>query len=232
MATSIPAVSSALLSAGYPQPSTQWLTSLVSSRVVPPLPALIATAKIKLSKLDLLTPHLFDPAAQGSLPPNITNPATKERIIKGPLVLQVLEVYDIGRSKWEQIEAIEAIERGEKTKGREIIRDIPNPDNDEGGDAAFGEAMRGKSSGPHKLLLQDWKGQHIYGMEVSPVPKVGITMSIGTKVVVRDLVLARGVAMLDAKNTTVIGGEMKELNEKWIKERKQKLRDGMPKKGG
>ena len=62
--------------------------------------------------------------------------------------------------------------------------------------------------------------------------KVGIIMAIGCKVVVRNLAVARGVAMLDANNTTVLGGEIKELNEKWIKERKQMLQDAMPKKDG
>ena len=231
MASTLPAISDAIVQTGYPRPSQQWLISLVSARVVPPLPALIQTARIKLSKLDLLTPGLFDASALSYLPAQVTDPSKKEMIIQGPVVLQVLEVYDIGKSKWEQIEAIEAIERGEKTKGREIIRDIPEP-NDEGGDA-FGEAMRNqKSSGPHKLLLQDWKGQSLYGMEVSPVPKVGITMSIGCKIVVRNLVLARGVAMLDAGNTTVVGGEIRELNERWGRERKKMLKDGMPKKDG
>lgn len=230
MDNNIRAISDALLSTGYPKPSQQWLSTLVSARVVPPLPALIATARIKLSKLDLLTPGLFEASAQSSLPPNVTEPSAKERIVKGPCVLQVLEVWDIGKSGWEQIEAIEAIERGEKTKGREIIRDIPNPDDDDGD--AVGDAMRGQKKGPHKVLLQDWKGQHVYGLEVGAVPKVGIMLSIGTKVVVRNLVLARGVAMLDANNTTVIGGEIKELNEKWVKERKQKLQNAMPKKGG
>lgn len=231
MASNLPAISDALAQTGYPRPSQQWLTSLVSARVVPPLPALIQTARIKLSKLDLLTPGLFDAASSSSLPPNVTDLSKKEMLIKGPVVLQVLEVYDVGKSKWEQIEAIEAIERGEKTKGREIIRDIPDPDSNN--DDAFASSMQNqKSSGPHELLLQDWKGQSLYGMEVSPVPKVEITMSIGCKVVVKNLVCARGVAMLDAGNTQMLGGEIRELNERWGRERKKMLQDVMPKKEG
>lgn len=148
-------------------------------------------------------------------------------------MLQVLEVYDIGKSKWEQIETIEAVERGEKTKGREIIRDIPSEDGENGKDAFAASIRDGKGrNGPHKLLLQDYKDTQIYGMEVSKVPKVGNTMSIGCKIVVRNLVVARGVAMLDGGNTMVLGGEIKELNEKWVGERKKMLQDAMPKKDG
>lgn len=235
MAHNLPAVSDSLVQLGYPKPSQQWLQSLVSVRVVPPLPALIATAKIKLSKWDLLTPGLFsaDSPPPSYLPPNVAQPDKKELVIRGPIVLQVLEVYDIGKSKWEQIEAIESIERGEKTKGREIIRAIPSEDAENGEDAFAASVAQNKgNNGPHKLLLQDYKGTQMYGTEVSPVAKVGITMSIGTKVVVRNLAVARGVAMLDGNNTTVLGGEIKELNEKWAKERKKKLQDGMPKKDG
>lgn len=233
MANNIQAISDALVQTGYPTPNTQWLQSLIAARVVPPLPALVATAKVKLSKLDLLTPGLFDPSSpsQCSLPPNISDTETKERIIKGPLILQILEVYDIGKSKWEQIEAIEAMERGERTKGREIIRDIPNPD-DDNSDAFASPVQNQKSSGPHKLLMQDWKGQLMFGLDVGSVPKMGITMAIGCKVVVRNLVVARGIAMLDGNNTTVLGGEIKELNEKWVKERKKMLQDAMPRREG
>lgn len=235
MANNLPTISSALEQLGYPKPSQDWLQSLLTSRVVPPVPALIATAKIKLSRLDLLTPDLFssDSLPSSYLPPNIAQPGNKETILKGPVVLQVLEIYDIGKSKWEQIEAIEAIERGEKTKGREIIRDIPDPESENAEDAFAASIREGKGgNGPHKLLLQDYKGTQMYGMEVGPVAKHGIIMAIGCKVVVRNLAVARGVAMLDANNTTVLGGEIKELNEKWIKERKQMLQDAMPKKDG
>ena len=234
MAHNLPALSDSLVQLGYPKPSQQWLQSLVSARVLPPLPALIATAKIKLSKLDLLIPGLFsaDSPPSSYLPPNVAQPDKKEVVLKGPVVLQVLEVYDIGKSKWEQIEAIESIERGEKTKGREIIRDIPNPE-DEGGEDAFAASVaQSKNAGPHKLVLQDWKGTQMYGMEVEGVQKVGITMAIGSKIVVSNLSVCRGVAMLDGNNATVLGGEIKELNEKWVKERKKMLQDGMPKKDG
>ncbi len=158
------------------------------------------------------------------------DPSNKEMVIRGPALLQVLEVEDIGKSRWGHIEAIEAMERCEKTKGKEIIRDIPSEDgeNAEGGGGGGSVPQNNRKGGPHKLLLEDWKGRRIYGMELSEVPKIEVNMAIGCKIVVRNLVVARGMALLEPGNTEVLGGEVKELNETWKRDRKKILSDGIP----
>lgn len=225
-------ISKALIELGFPKPSNAYLSSLfTNNRVTPPLAAQIATAKLRISKLDLTTPGLFDQASTTSyLPPNITNPRVEETKIAGPVMLQVLGVEDTSRSRWEQIEAMEAAERGETTKGREIIRDIPQESNDDGTPstaAAQGGAGRPKARGMQKLMLEDWKGERIYGIEVGEVPKTDVGMMIGTKIVLKNATVARGMILLDPRCCTVVGGDVAELHEIWKRDRKKMLQDAI-----
>lgn len=85
------------------------------------------------------------------------------------------------------MEALEAQERGETTKGREVVRVLPV---EEGPDAAVAIAGGGggqSSAGPHKLLLQDAKGTKVYGLEVRGIQGVSVGMAIGAKLVLRIL---------------------------------------------
>jgi len=114
------------------------------------------------------------------------------------------------------VEALEAEERGETTKGREIIRVVP------GEEGAEPEVQQ--STGPHKLTLQDAQGTCVYGMELTNVNGIGLSMSIGTKLVLRDIVVARGLLLLEPKNVTVLGGKIEELHKKWKEGRKEVLK--------
>ena len=130
--------------------------------------------------------------------------------------MQVLSVEDMSKSRWEQIEAIEALERGEGTKGREIIRVAAT---DEGEDE---NVARG--GGPHKLALQDAKGTRIYGIELKGVEGVGLGMNMGCKMVLRNVVVARGVVLLEPGTTTVLGGKIEGLHKAWKDGRKAELK--------
>ena len=129
--------------------------------------------------------------------------------------MQVLSVEDMSKSRWEQIEAIEALERGEGTKGREIIR-VAAPEEGE-------ENVKG-DGGPHKLALQDAKGTRIYGIELKGVEGVGLGMSMGCKMVLRNVVVARGVVLLEPGTTTVLGGKIEGLHKAWKEGRKAELK--------
>ena len=130
--------------------------------------------------------------------------------------MQVLSVEDMSKSRWEQIEAIEALERGEGTKGREIIRVAAT---EEGED----ENVK-RDGGPHKLALQDAKGTRIYGIELKEVEGVGLGMSMGCKMVLRNVVVARGVVLLAPETTTVLGGKIEGLHKAWKEGRKAELK--------
>lgn len=138
--------------------------------------------------------------------------------MNGPIVAQVLGVEDMSRSRWEQVEAIEALERGEGTKGREIIR-IPPPEED-----AETNAKLNRGGGPHKLLLQDVKGTRAYGIELKGVEGVGLGMSIGCKLVLKNVVVARGILLLEPATTTMLGGKIEALHKTWKENRKAELK--------
>lgn len=123
---------------------------------------------------------------------------------------------------------MEAQERGETTKGREVVRVLPAED---GGDAAAAadvsstDGWQASSAGPHKLLLQDAKGTKVYGFEVKGVQGVGIGMAIGAKLVLRDVTVARGVVLLEPRCVDVLGGKVDAWDRKWREERKKLLKE-------
>jgi RecQ-mediated genome instability protein 1 len=121
---------------------------------------------------------------------------------------------------------LEAQERGETTKGREVVRVLPAED--EGEAAAAGRAAGGGgggSAGPHKLLLQDAKGTKVYGLELRSVQGVSVGMSIGAKLVLRDFEVARGVILLEPRCVEVLGGKVDAWERKWREERKKVLKE-------
>ena len=142
----------------------------------------------------------------------------KERRLSGPIAVQVLAIEDMSKSRWEQIESIEALERGEGTKGREIIRVAAAEDDDVAGAAVQ------TGGGPHKLLLQDAAGRRVYGIELRGLEGVGLGMSIGCKVVLKNVLVARGVVLLEPATITVLGGKIEELHKAWKEGRKAELK--------
>ena len=152
------------------------------------------------------------------MPSNIDSIDVKERRLSGPIVVQVLGVDDMSKSRWEQIEAIEALERGEGTKGREIIR-LPLTKEDDS--AATGVQ---KGGGPHKLLLQDAQGSRVYGIELKDVEGVGLGMNIGCKLVLKGSLIARGVLLLEPGTTSLLGGKIEVLHKAWKDNRKRDLK--------
>lgn len=67
------------------------------------------------------------------------------------VVVQVLDIEDVNRSKWEAVEELEALGRGEGTRGREVVR-LPLGGDDDGGEEGVGE-------GTQQLLLGGGQNQ-------------------------------------------------------------------------
>ena len=151
------------------------------------------------------------------------------------LVVQVLDVEDLGKSKWEQIEALESERKGETTKGREIIRVVPNEENQNPSTASTqalgtqaGGQRQGGKEGPYKLLMQDCKGTKVYGFELKRVEKIGYPpgMGIGCKLLLRrGTQVARGMVLLEPERTVVLGGRIEGLDKAWREGREQRLRE-------
>lgn len=217
---------SAFLASKHVPPTQAWMTAFVATnRLNTPILALQKTALFRLLATDITTSTVKFPAS--CFPSNITDPQVKERQVRGPLLVQVLDIEDIGRSRWSQVEAIEAQERGETTKGREVIRVVPDENGPD--DASQNEA---KSSGPHKLLLQDANGMHVYAMELTPIKGVGVQMPIGAKLILKDFVVARGVLLLEPSNVDMLGGKVDAWDKKWREDRKTLLQEKAGAPGG
>lgn len=198
-------------------PTQQWLTAFMNTqKTTTPLPALTQTASFRLLSSDVTTSLSADVA--NCLPLDIHNIGIRECQLQGPIVLQLLGIEDMSKSRWEQVEAIEALERGEGTKGREIIRVTNTEEHHDSG------AIINRGGGPHKLSLQDARGAGVYGIELKEIRGVGLGMSIGCKMVLKNAVVARGVILMEPANTTIMGGKVEAWHKAWRENRKVDLK--------
>ncbi|KAL2219427.1 hypothetical protein M432DRAFT_611367 [Thermoascus aurantiacus ATCC 26904] len=213
--------------------SSTWLSSLLSSSSTSvPLTALTQTALFRVLASDF-TGSLSTSNRASLLPPDVSDPAVKERRIAGPVPVQVLDIDDIGTSLWSQVEAIERVERGEAVRGRQIVRtvNVGDDDNNNTGDgngvnssntnnSRLGEASRG----PHRLVLQDAAGTRVVAIELRPVEGVAIgKLPIGAKMVLRNATVARGMVLLGPECVTLLGGKIEAMDRAWREGRKARL---------
>jgi RecQ-mediated genome instability protein 1 len=208
-----------------------WLSTFLHNtrQPLPPLTALMSTAHFRLLASDF-TSSLSTADSIYLLPADINNAETKERKLPGNVPVQLLDVEDIGRSKWSQIEAIERIERGEEVRGREVIRTVPTAiEGDEGSSTApaIGAGETGKSNGPHRFILQDAKGTKVVAFELQKIPRLEIGdegMAIGMKVLLKKGALVRrGVLILKPDDVTPLGGKIEAWDKRWREGRKGRL---------
>ena len=201
-------------------PTQAWMNGFIPTiRPSTPIAALQRTALFRILATDL-TSSIQAPSAANVFPASISNPEAQDLKLAGPIAVQVLDIEDIGHSRWSQVEDIEAHDRGEMTKGREIIRvvaDETNPDPNHAPDATA-------SSGPHKLLLQDCKGTNVYAFELESINGISVQLAIGSKLVLKDVTIARGVILLEPKCVEVLGGKVEAWDKKWRSERKSVLK--------
>ncbi|SMR63821.1 unnamed protein product [Zymoseptoria tritici ST99CH_3D1] len=197
-------------------PQPQFLTSLLPSlNPSIPLAATQKTALFRLLATDITSTLQSTPTS--IFPPNISNPAVKEVTLPGPITVQVLDIEDVGRSAWSQVEMMEMEERGEFRKGSEIIRVTEEEETSD-------PAGRPAASGPHKLLVQDARGVKVFAFEMESVAGVGMGMAIGSKIVLKGCVVARGVVLLTPGSVEVLGGKVEMWERKWREGRKARLK--------
>lgn len=149
----------------------------------------------------------------------------------------MLDVEDLSRSRWDQVEALEAVERGEFTKGREVIRlgggGGGAEDGAEGQQTQQTQAPQqvlntvnsGKNA-THRLVLQDCKGNKVYALELTRVPKIGIgSTHIGEKILLKKgTVVARGTVMLEPTICEILGGKVEAWQKAWTEGRLTRLK--------
>ncbi|KAF1843881.1 RecQ mediated genome instability protein Rmi1 [Cucurbitaria berberidis CBS 394.84] len=205
------------LNAKHLYPTAAWLQSFLSTtRPNTPLPAVKQTVVFRLLATDITT-TLNQPSAS-VFPHDILKGTTQSRLITGPVLCQVLDIEDIGHSRWSQVESIEAKERGEMTKGREIVR-VVEQENEGTADAAAPI----QSKGPFKLLLQDAKGLKIFAFDLRGTEGLNTSMTLGVKLILRNVNVRRAVIMLEPGNVQVVGGKLEALDKAWKEGRKSRL---------
>lgn len=218
MATNLAAELTQHLNGRHLHPTAAWLQAFVSSvRPNTPLPALKQTALFRLMASDITAS--LKPSPTSVFPQDILNADITTRQIPGPIICQILDIEDIGLSRWAQVEAIEAQERGETTKGREIVRVVET----ETEGPAVTPALQSK--GPFKLLLQDSKGARVYALDLSGIDGISTNMSMGNKLLLRNVQVRRAVVMLEPPNVQVLGGKLDALDGAWKRARKGRLMD-------
>lgn len=216
MSNLLPQIAAHLISKSL-NPTQPWLSAfLETQKPTTPLPAVLQTALFRLLASDITTSLSQNPAT--CFPPDFRNVINKEWRLEGVIAAQVLAVEDMSKSRWEQIEAIEALERGEGTKGREIIRVAAM--NDEDGQ----ETGVQRGGGPHKLLLQDANGHKVFGIELRALEGVGLGMNLGCKVVLSRAMVARGVVLLEPATVVLLGGKIEGMHKAWKEGRKEELK--------
>ncbi|CAK7208835.1 hypothetical protein SCUCBS95973_000245 [Sporothrix curviconia] len=242
-------IRSALASEQLPAPGQAWLQTLVAQQPAQQrtMPALVAAAKARLLASDLATPGLFDTASPPPVfPRELLGPSSaslQETRLTHDVVAQVVDLENLSQSRWQQVQALEAIERGEQKRGREIIR-VPaggyggggdgDDDDDEtdAGTANGRPAARTASTGTsdasatHRLVLQDAEGQTLFALELARIYRIGIgRLRMGEKLLLKTgTVVARGTLLLEPASVKFLGGQVEPLHKTWVEGRLARLR--------
>lgn len=238
-------IRSGLQRQGLPTPTLEWVQSVLPNRnPMPPLQALIATVKARMMVADITNGTVLEVSAP-ALPPNLSNMEVVETKLGRDVLVQVLDIDNLTKSKWEQVEELEAIARGEQTRGREMIR-LPaaGDDDDEvsyssastqalssapGGTRGANGASATPKNSTHRLVLQDCKGQKVHGLELHRIERIGIgTMNIGEKILLKKgATVARGMVLLEPNNCTILGGKVEAWQKAWIDSRLARLKEAI-----
>lgn len=111
------------------------------------------------------------------------------------------------------------------TKGREIIRVIPELDADPSSAATqvLGAGVGGKR-GPFKVWVQDCMGTVVEAFEWKAVEKIA-GVSIGAKMVLKKgCRVAHGIVLLEPERCVVLGGKVEAWDKVWREGREERLR--------
>ncbi|KAM0494337.1 hypothetical protein ACHAP8_008694 [Fusarium lateritium] len=225
-----------ILAQNLPHPSTNFLNSLINARSPPPpMPSLAATAKARLLAADLTSSAIVNTSAIQSFPPDAESTESREKRLPRPVHVQVLDIENLTLSRWEQVEEMEAVARGETTRGREVIR-VTAEDDDENNESqtqrpggarnTAGPKPAGKNA-THRLVLQDCNGTKIYAMELRRHDSIGVGKTqIGEKILLKaGTVIARGMVLLEPDKCIMLGGKIEPWQKAWVDGRLTRLKE-------
>ncbi|POS84664.1 hypothetical protein EPUL_002768 [Erysiphe pulchra] len=247
-------ITTLMASQGLPVLHPSFINSILtgsSSIRQQPITAIVATVKHRLLCSDINKNsikndnHILSPTSSCLPIRIINNKQIEASILNQDVFVQVLDVEDLGRSKWDQLESLEAEKRGETTKGREIIRTVvPAPsfeEEQEGLSTATSvtesnqpqnqnKILEKQGKGPFKLIVEDWRGTKTWALELKKVEKIGMppTMNIGCKIWLRKgCKVARGMLLMEPTTVSIIDGKIDIRDKAWKNEREKILREAL-----
>ncbi|EEB07179.1 hypothetical protein SJAG_02262 [Schizosaccharomyces japonicus yFS275] len=141
------------------------------------------------------------------------------KTLTGFTLVQVVRVEEIGKSIISQIEYLNQWEERKRLKGQQIIRlvhegneeeDKDTTDLDDSGVGEAQDALKGAKEFKSicKVILEDAQGQRFYGLEIKPVHGIWLGMALGTKMLITNARIHRGVCLLTPASTRILGGEI------------------------
>ncbi len=231
-----------IIAQSLPSPSNSFLSGLVSSRTPPPPTAsLLATARARLLACDLSNSASVLDASLPALPADIDNVRAEDSKLPRDTHLQVVDIENLSLSRWEQSEELEVIERGERRRGREVIRvtaeegngDFTAPSQQGGRNGSSGAAATttpaaGRNA-THRLVLQDCKGRRVYAVELKRIDQIGVgKTSMGEKLLLKaGTAIARGTVLLTPDRCVMLGGRVDSWHDAWAKGRLERLKQSV-----
>jgi RecQ-mediated genome instability protein 1 len=159
--------------------SQTYVSTLINSTHPPP--TTITPAILTTYHASFLNSSLQQSGSPQSYLPNSV-PTQHNVSIQGPTLVQVIHVQDIGISRLAQLEALEKAINETGPQGRRVVG-LPadeEDDNNRGQNDADEELSVGKSI--CKVLLEDGRGERVYGMEAKPIEGIKVGMALGCKV--------------------------------------------------
>lgn len=144
--------------------------------------------------------------------------------------MQVVDIENLSLSRWEQVEELESIARGERTRGREIVR---VEDEDEGNEPrsqtqrpVVTEGVAGRNA-THRLVVQDKLGKRMFAIEMERLEKIGVGKTLmGEKILLKKgLVVARGTLLLTGDKCVFLGGKVDAWQKSWTDGRLARLKE-------
>lgn len=236
-----------IISQSLPAPSPTFLNSITTARTPPPpLPSLLATAKARLLACDWCNTSLLESSRQG-FPAGVDSAETRESRLPRDVHVQVVDIENLSLSRWEQIEELEAIERGERTRGREIVR-VTAEEDDNSGEVPEGQTQQAQrlqqqqrqqqggdavraagKNATHRLVLQDCKGTKVFALELRRMEKIGVRKTnMGEKLLLKaGTVVARGTLLLEPENCVLLGGKVEAWQKSWMEGRLARLKEAV-----
>ncbi|KAG5519388.1 hypothetical protein PMAC_002015 [Pneumocystis sp. 'macacae'] len=149
--------------------------------------------------------------SKSCLPENVLD--LHNHILPGPYCLQVIQVQDIGMSILKQLEYLEQFDDSGCVKSLDSIKD---DDSIEDGDLIDDNKKSTTTKKMIKLMLEDASGLCIWAIEYKSIEDISLKMNLGSKILLKNVLVLRGVLILDPLNFSFLGGHVFELNQNYF----------------